>query len=481
MYANWLTTTTSNLSAVDFSNNFVTPPDVLLELGVPPITARFWAHSQIICQYSGYLRSAIANSLINSSSTTTTLLPSIFIPNVPAEHFEPLLRYMYSGGYLDLNVNNIFGVLLATHVLHMPHALEICRSFISNMQAQGLMPTGQEESSGITQNNNGKTLVLKPIPNKPTQTCSAITSPSSPTVLVPSSSSTFHTLYLPSPKEPVVVLQPHSESSSSSFICPSFGVSRSSPKQHSKSNNSKKGIIAAATIKTINHNEKQLYKVIVDVASCDGPVRFRRVLNEFSNPKSSPYKPIVNNSPRNFFVNSSFHQQMAQDINERRLCEDTETSSSQDTDHSKYENNHKCDVCKHTFKSKFCYMKHAKRHLIPLIRGNVENTIKSEAQNGSLFFSDEKVKNPAKSVETANATQIREIIRPLDMNVQYYPCKTCGCKFPSYYFVHKHRKLCHPPGTGSPLPEDCENDTSRDSVDITGEKGPSQLDGISQR
>ncbi|KPI99036.1 hypothetical protein RR46_10354 [Papilio xuthus] len=27
--------------------------------------------------------------------------------------------------------------------------------------------------------------------------------------------------------------------------------------------------------------------------------------------------------------------------------------------------------------------------------------------------------------------------------VHYYPCKTCGCKFPSYYFVHKHRKRCH--------------------------------------
>ncbi|GBP81175.1 hypothetical protein EVAR_31507_1 [Eumeta japonica] len=26
---------------------------------------------------------------------------------------------------------------------------------------------------------------------------------------------------------------------------------------------------------------------------------------------------------------------------------------------------------------------------------------------------------------------------------QYYPCKTCGSKFPSYYFVHKHRKRCH--------------------------------------
>lgn len=31
----------------------------------------------------------------------------------------------------------------------------------------------------------------------------------------------------------------------------------------------------------------------------------------------------------------------------------------------------------------------------------------------------------------------------LDLNVQYFPCKTCGSKFPSYYFVHKHRRLCH--------------------------------------
>ncbi|KAI8441803.1 hypothetical protein MSG28_005489 [Choristoneura fumiferana] len=27
--------------------------------------------------------------------------------------------------------------------------------------------------------------------------------------------------------------------------------------------------------------------------------------------------------------------------------------------------------------------------------------------------------------------------------IQYYPCKTCGSKFPSYYFVHKHRRRCH--------------------------------------
>ena len=30
-----------------------------------------------------------------------------------------------------------------------------------------------------------------------------------------------------------------------------------------------------------------------------------------------------------------------------------------------------------------------------------------------------------------------------DLNMQYFPCKICGAKFPSYYFVHKHKKLWH--------------------------------------
>ncbi|XP_025418077.1 zinc finger and BTB domain-containing protein 44 isoform X1 [Sipha flava] len=27
-------------------------------------------------------------------------------------------------------------------------------------------------------------------------------------------------------------------------------------------------------------------------------------------------------------------------------------------------------------------------------------------------------------------------------SIQYYPCRQCGSKFPSYYFVHKHQKYC---------------------------------------
>ncbi|XP_069357053.1 uncharacterized protein [Maniola hyperantus] len=45
---------------------------------------------------------------------------------------------------------------------------------------------------------------------------------------------------------------------------------------------------------------------------------------------------------------------------------------------------------------------------------------------------------------------------PARSTLHYYPCKTCGSKFPSYYFVHKHRKSCHAEETttiqGSPEP-----------------------------
>lgn len=43
-----------------------------------------------------------------------------------------------------------------------------------------------------------------------------------------------------------------------------------------------------------------------------------------------------------------------------------------------------------------------------------------------------------------------------DINVQFFPCKICGAKFPSYYFVHKHKKLWH---EGEEDPSEVETET----------------------
>lgn len=147
--------------------------------------------------------------------------------------------------------------------------------------------------------------------------------------------------------------------------------------------------------------------VVFDVACCDGPVKFYRVLNENYAPPSS-----------------------GSAIQRQRTCVDDDASDENNengypNDNAATENNHEdgngnltytCSYCKHTFKSRYCYQKHARRHLLP-----TETNACGSAQHSGR----------------------RREVRLLDLNVQYYPCKICGSKFPSYYFVHKHRKLCH--------------------------------------
>lgn len=124
----------NNISALN-SNIMSTPPDIILEVGPAPTTVRFMAHGLVLGMHSGYLRSAIrlderggagVSSGVGGGGVSNVADVIIYLTNVTPEQFAPLLTYMYTG-YLDLNVENIFGVLLATHVLHMPRALEICR------------------------------------------------------------------------------------------------------------------------------------------------------------------------------------------------------------------------------------------------------------------------------------------------------------------------------------------------------------------
>lgn len=121
--------------------------------------------------------------------------------------------------------------------------------------------------------------------------------------------------------------------------------------------------------RTLKISEKSNFKppikkenIILDIASCDGPVKFYRVLNE-------NYKD-----------------------------EEKQTSI--------HKRSFNCEYCNHPFKSKYCYEKHINRHL----KLNLVDDEKSD--------------------------------KKINSSIQYYPCRQCGSKFPSYYFVHKHRKYC---------------------------------------
>ncbi|EFN78397.1 hypothetical protein EAI_13666 [Harpegnathos saltator] len=210
-----------------------------------------------------------------------------------------------------------------------------------------------------------------------------------------------------------------------------------------------------------------VFSVVYDIACCDGPVRFHRVLNEnYSTTSYGIGAQARALQPRNCQQPDGEELSSENDENGGPTATATTTTTTTTTTmtttttvrrgavaHSPSDssndgssngaasnaaagNCYTCGYCKHTFKSQYCYRKHAKRHLLPT-RMIPESTAGDAAANGSA---------PRKEAARAAATTVsagRREVRLLDLNVQYYPCKICGCKFPSYYFVHKHRKLCH--------------------------------------
>lgn len=412
MFTNWLTPPNAP------------PPDILLELGPPPCL-RFAAHSTLLSAHSGYLRSAIR------PDDLTSLEQPIYIPNVTPEQFAPLLTYMYTG-FLDLSIENIFGVLLATHVLHMPRALELCRSFLSRTQSEGYL------GGCFLSTNNAK--IIRPIPSKPSGTGLGFIAPPTSNILLPSRDTTFKSLT--TNLTPKIIEREQSPipstSKTKSPLNKTIKIHKLKVQLPEKIKSHELTTPAAITIQEILEKETDSNKTIIDVASCDGPVRFRRVLNDAygiqpipsvlqqQQPPQPP--PLQERTQHN--MNISFHQQMARNIIERRtISEESENSEDANLNqtggvggqsNSRSEEIYNCAYCKHTFKSQYCYQKHAKRHLNPL------------SLDGEVEIEEKECENDVK----------REV-KPLDMNVQYYPCKTCGSKFPSYYFVHKHRKLCH--------------------------------------
>lgn len=433
MFTNWLTATeTSHRSR---ENQFHSPPDVLVEIALPTYT-RFPAHSAILSAHSGYLRAAI----IRASEMGKLSETPIFVPNITIEHFSPLLTYMYTG-FLDLNFENIFGVLLATHLLHMPRALEICRDFLAQTQQptefySSAVPVIPPQST-LTSN------VIKPIASKASNLgLNFISAPkNSSNLLVQSRETPFKTFPSEEPKNLTVL-----EVSEKSAVKKEEIQKVPNPP---KSTSSLVSPAATRKVETSTNDMSENEKVIIDIASCDGPVKFRRVLNDaFEKNRKQTSEPscsgVLSDMKYQSSMFNSFHQQMIRNIDEQYKQKSSVTSGGEESENSQHSSDvFTCVYCNLTFKSKYCYQKHAKRHLNPL-----STVAKSDCESSD----GESRKNSAKEPTAVSVTGKRDM-KPLDMNVQYYPCKTCGCKFPSYYFVHKHRKLCHPEiGDGNSLP-----------------------------
>ncbi|XP_037819637.1 uncharacterized protein LOC119609034 [Lucilia sericata] len=583
-----------NLSSLN-ANIMSTPPDIILEVGPAPSTVRFMAHGLVLGMHSGYLRSAIrldergagpSSAGAGGGSNVSDII--VYLTNVTPEQFAPLLTYMYTG-YLDLNVENIFGVLLATHVLHMPRALEICRSYLARAQTEGYFGTNNPSlnttnthpslTSTAAATTSGK--IIRPIPSKPTLTNFGFLPISHQTLnLNPLAHTTSNITSNPAEQElktttPEAVQQKDEEddievdeidkqslnnenqipttiedededvevfidSNSEAEVVVETQIHKLSFKKlmenkkssqeketkvrhhertthhrksshHSKSERRRKGSsglqVAKAPIPASQLDTSEANKVIIDVASCDGPVRFKRILNTAYGHKPDACNTSNHHSGAGLTapsiperslqsVSLSFHQQMAKTISQQQQLQQAEESENSETSNGSLgatvRNSDKasgsrkiqsevfvCVYCKHTFKSQYCYQKHAKRHLNPLtlqatcvpegkMTAKEESSVNGELQitkhqnitatrpfyvRNSMQYSSNastSLSNGNSTLQTSSSASaattsdyLRREVRPLDMNVQYYPCKTCGCKFPSYYFVHKHRKMCH--------------------------------------
>lgn len=281
---------------------------------------------------------------------------------------------MYTG-YLDLNLNNIYNILLATHVLHMPRALEICRDFL--IRNHPIEPTTHS--------------IIKPIPSRKLL-------PTQPEQFYPPLVSSLHSSDT-TPFRPIATDKPEDQpiaSTSRKTPSPILNPCDDSDEQKSSSTTAE-----SAKPKRKRDNKCSDEKVIIDIACCDGPVRFHRVINKcygLTEVETSEYKLVDSNEAMNKAMNVN--------IRDKKLTDENSQNNESFT----------CVYCNHTFKSQYCYQKHARRHI---------NPVTMEVKNCS------------------NDSGSKREVKLLDMNVQYYPCKTCGSKFPSYYFVHKHRKMCH--------------------------------------
>lgn len=431
MFTNWLTSETPNKSR-EVSNP---PPDVIVEVGPPPLS-RFPAHSAILSSQSGFFRAAINREVGKLSENP------IYLPNITVDHFTPLLTYMYTG-FLELNFENIFGVLLATHLLHMPRALEICRDFLAHSQRQ----QSDFYSAAVPTLPPVASKVVRPIASKASNLgLNFVSAPKQPgSLLVPSHGTPFKSLGISSIEEkPAKIPKLHE-------LQPMVVI--------------EKAVKPIAVRKVENPTQIDSDKVIVDIASCDGPVRFRRVLNDaYEQNRKQVLAPTSSSEVTNDLKFSSnvlsFHQQMVRNINEQYNKQKSVSShNSEESENSQHSGEvYTCVYCNHTFKSKYCYQKHAKRHLNPL------NSV-SKCRDDCESSDGDTKKNPKET-----ATVKRDSIKPLDMNVQYYPCKTCGCKFPSYYFVHKHRKMCHPEiaadGSIQPIPDENNEESSTREIEV---------------
>lgn len=352
------------------------PPDLILNIG----SINFLGHSYLLSSFSEVLKAACKDFRPVENGTKKV----IQLTNISPDFVNHILYYIYTG-QLNLNEDNVLGILLVCHMLRIPKVVQICNEYLLRNQSQSF----DIQNPAITNHKDVSINVIRPIANKPKPVNTAFEGPITSHVWRPSSDTTFRP---PKTKRNLTDTACYLPIFTANLKTNVDAESDTSQKPNERSG-------------SINNNESTCNsKTIIDIANCDGPVRFKKILNAaYSESKLREISRNKKNEKHSPSKKSLVHISI---------------KNSNIIKNSYYTN--KCIHCNQIFKSKYCFQKHKMRHL---------NNIDEEFQKQNI---------PKRKLR-----HCKQYGKPLEMNVQYYPCKTCGVKFPSYYFVHKHRKLCH--------------------------------------
>ena len=175
------------------------------------------------------------------------------------------------------------------------------------------------QKSTLENFNPSNSKIVRPIPSKASTVGLSFIAPPSAHILVPSNHTSFKTLSAKLNEDTGNLTESNSIFSKSENI--NTNPDRDTTYENIPSESNKNSIESDSNyvpmenlvkpVKDIAQNDE---KVIIDIASCDGPVKFRRVLNETygSNINSNNAKlaKFDDNFTRNKQCLSSFHQQV---------------------------------------------------------------------------------------------------------------------------------------------------------------------------
>ena len=294
---------------------------------------------------------------------------TIDLPSVPAEVFTKLLACLYTGK-LDCTADSVYPLFWYAQMLQMPGAVLQCSQFLASLTSPNPPPPTPSASPPST-----KPIVVKPIASRGVPLLPTPDLHPTPAFLRPHLASFYSDWFLRYSTFSTLTRNSAQESQENESAAPS-----------SSSRREEELGSAGASPKTFNTLLASTNNSLLDTASCDGPVKFHRIINKF------------------FSVD--FPKQAKRE-------EETEVKEDEADETNETGETYSCIYCNHVFKSHYCYQKHKRRHINPV------------------------------TVDLQGNEQDKKLLVMKDLNVQYFPCKICGAKFPSYYFVHKHKKLWH--------------------------------------